>query len=191
MYRFMKKLILAITMVLATTLISTRAVAAEKKTTTKTVTTSSSSSSSWSESKMRYGFGFTTYGAGGNGAVSFMLEFNDLTSLQPFFGILASSPFSFSVGGVLRHTLHGGRDNGLHGGLGFNLGTVGGAAPAVGSTFFLNIFPVVGYHFSLGGHVSNLKLSFDVGPMFEITPTFQFRTQPLSALGGVSMHYMF
>ncbi len=193
MYRFMKKLILAVTMVLATTLFAApRTVAAEKKTTTKTTVTSSSS---YSESKMHVGIGFTTFGAatpvGAAGAVSFMLEFSDLLSLQPFFTFNSSSPFSFAVGSVLRYTLHGGNDNGFHGGLGFNLGTAAAGGVAGGTAFFVNIFPVVGYHFSLGGHVSNLKLSFDVGPIFEVTPAFQFRAGPLNSLGGASLHYMF
>ena len=171
MYRTMKKLILGSTLVLALTIFAApQAVAAEKKT---TKTTTVSSSSSYSDSKMRVGFGFATYGGPANGAASlivpsasFLLEFNDLTSLQPFFAIGTVSPFTFSVGGILRHTLHGGSDNGAHIGFGFNLGTAGTVATA----FFVNIMPVAGYHFSLGGHVSNLKLSFDLGPIFAVTP---------------------
>lgn len=194
MYRLMKKLILGSTLVLALTqFVATQAVAAEKKT-TKTTTVSTSSSSSYSDSKMRLGLGFASYGAPGtsiglNGTVSVMMEFNDMTSLQPFFAISSVNPsFQFSVGAILRHTLHGHGDNGFHGGLGFNLGTAGSPT----TSFFVNIFPVVGYHFSLGGHVSNLKLSFDMGPIFAVTPSpFNFGVVPLNAMGGASLHYMF
>ncbi len=194
----MKKLLLAISMVSLSTFgqtpapkrtVTVREPQAQKSTKTTVVTTSPTYSSS--PSNVRIGLGFATWGSTtpvGNGhSISAMIEFSDLMSLQPFFAINGSSPFTFAVGSVLRYTVHGGGDNGFHAGLGFNLGTSGTTT----TTFFLNIFPVAGYHFSLGGHVSNIKLAFDMGPMFEITPTFQFRAIPIGAVGGASLHYMF
>ena len=184
----MKKLFL-VSLVLASTVF-----AAEKKTTT-TTTTRTTVAPSYSEGgghSMKWGLGFATFGGGlisGTAhTASVMLEFSDLVALQPYFGIQSSSPFSFGGGAILKYTLHGGAANGFHTGIGFNLGT---AASVTGTSFYADIYPVLGMHFSLGGHVSNLKLSFDMGPIFHVTPTFQFQLTSISGIGGASLHYMF
>ncbi len=184
----MKKLIL-VSLVLASTVF-----AAEKKNTT-TTTTRTTVAPSYSDGghSMKWGLGFATFGGGlvsGTAhTASVMLEFSDLVALQPYFGIQSSSPFTFGGGAILKYTLHGNAANGFHTGLGFQLGTV--SAGAAGTSFYADIFPVLGMHFSLGGHVSNLKLSFDMGPIFHVTPTFQFQLTSVSGIGGASLHYMF
>src|SRR5688572_2980409 len=109
MYRFMKKLIFAVSLVMASTLL-----AAEKKTTT-TTTRTSVSASSYSSGSSRLGLGFATFGGGLVGGLagtlhtaSVMIELNDKMALQPFFGIMSSSPFTFGGGGIFKYTLHGG-----------------------------------------------------------------------------------
>lgn len=143
----------------------------------------------------RFGMGFATFGSSGafpgnNSALSFWIDFNSKNSLQPFFGVTASDPFSFGVGAIYRYTLSGAQASGFHVGGGFNLGTDDNGA--LGNKFFCNIFPVVGLHFNLGSHVNNVALSFDGGPVFHVTPSpFAFRTLPVSALAGASIHYFF
>lgn len=155
-----------------------------------------------SSGQMRYGFGFATFGTASigssavstgvtPGAMSLWIDFTPRMSVQTTFGVNSSSPFTFGWGAIFRSTLQGSQANGFHGGLGFNLGTVGGAA-AAGTSFFANIFPVLGFHFSLGGALDNIQLSFDGGPIFAVTPSpFQFTFVPHSALGGASIHWFF
>jgi len=141
------------------------------------------------------GFGFATYGTDNIGmggattpALSLWLDISDKSSVQALFGIASTSPFAFGVGGVYRQVLMGDSHGGLHGGLGLNLGTM---ATGATTSFFLNVFPVVGFHFGLGGLASNVRLSFDGGPFVRITPAFQFGIQPVSAFGGAAIHYFF
>lgn len=147
------------------------------------------------DNTFRWGAGFATFGTtrpvGGGNALSFWVDFSHVYSLQPFFAINGTSPFTFGVGAILRGTINGSQANGFHLGLGFDLGTVGGGAAAA-TTFYANIFPVAGMHFSLGGASSNIQLSFDGGPVFAVTPSpFQFTATPLGALAGASIHYFF
>jgi len=181
----MKKLFL-VSLVLASTVF-----AAEKKTTTTTTTKTTVAPSYSSGHSLKWGIGFATFGgsqiSNTSHSASVLLELSDVVALQPFFGIPTSSPFTFGGGAILKYNLHGNMDNGFHTGLGFALGTAG--TPT--TSFFADIFPVLGMHFSLGGHVSNLKLSFDMGPIFHVTPTFVFQLTSISAIGGASLHYMF
>lgn len=147
-------------------------------------------------SETHIGLGFATYGGssiglGASPAVSVWVDLNTQMSLQGLFAVNSTNPFTFGLGGVFRYNLHGNQTNGFHGGLGFNLGTSQSVATPGTTAFFLNIFPVAGYHFSLGGAVSNLQVSIDGGPVFACTPAFQFTIQPLSTLVGGSVHYFF
>lgn len=154
-------------------------------------------------SASRLGLGFATYGTSYFGAslitspgFSVWYDLDSRMSLQGILAVNSSDPFAFGVAGIFRYTLHGSQANGFHGGIGFNLGTqaAAGAAAAGGGTtkFFLDIFPTLGLHFSLGGHVSNVQLSFDGGPVFAITPSpFQFGMSSFGLLGGASIHYFF
>ncbi len=181
-------------LLLVSLLLASTVFAAEKKVTTTTRTTVSPS---YSDGRgARFGLGFATFGGGlisGTAhTASLMIELSELIALQPYFGIQSSSPFTFGGGAIFKYTLHGGSDNGFHTGIGFNLGTaVGGAGALAATSFYADIYPVLGMHFSLGGHVSNLKLSFDMGPIFHVTPTFQFQMTSISGIGGASLHYMF
>ena len=199
----MKNALLSIGSLLALTLIATPSPAAEKvkaKAVTPAPTAAPAhrtyAAESTSHSNTRVGFGFATYGGTGAGigmahALSFWIDLNQQLSVQPFLGVTSSSPFNFGVGATLRYTIRGNHTEGFHLGGGVNLGTLGGTAVGGGSTFFLNIFPVAGFHFSLGNALSNLQLSFDGGPVLAITPTFQFQVAPLGIIGGASIHYFF
>ncbi len=144
----------------------------------------------------RVGLGFATYGGAltAPGSLSAWIDFNSTNSIQIFTSIGSSSPFTFGIGAAYRYTLLGAQDDGMHIGIGFNLGTAAGAAAAAaaGTTFFMQIVPVAGFHFSLGGHVNNIQLSFDGGPSFMVTPSpFQLTMGALSAHFGAAIHYFF
>lgn len=149
----------------------------------------------------RMGFGMTTYGGvpvGGAGqlgispALDLWYEMGSLQSLQFLASIASSSPFFFSVGAAYRYNLAGNQDAGMHGGLGLNLGLGTPSATATSSSsFFLNAWPLIGFHFALGGFANNVKLSFDAGPAFAITPNFQFGLGPNSWLAGAAINYFF
>lgn len=147
-----------------------------------------------SESNLDYGFGFSTYGGGtslATPALSAMIDMTPKVSLQVLFAINGSDPFSFGFGGVLRNIVSGDINGGFHIGAGANLGTFGSGGTTSTSTFFLNLFPVAGFGFSLGGAASNVRLLFDGGAIFHVTPNFQFSFDTISSMAGASIHYMF
>jgi len=118
------------------------------------------------------------------GAFSVWVDLSPKLSLQPFLSMQSSDPFNFDFGTILRVTIHGNESQGFHVGGGFDLGSAG-----AGKTFFLNIFPIAGFHVGVS---SNVALSFDGGPMFHITPSpFQFSIASLSGMAGASIHYFF
>lgn len=177
----MKKSIYTLAVLVLASTFAVQAAADVKRKTTVEVTTSDSGS--------RLGFGYSTFmtSAGSKGAMSVWLDFSRKVSLQPFISVTSSDPFNFDFGSVFRIKVHGSDWGGFHVGGGFDLGTVTAA-----KTFFLNIFPVAGFSFNLGGAASNVALSFDGGPMFHVTPSpFVFALDSLSALGGASIHYFF
>jgi hypothetical protein len=167
---------------------------------TTTTTESSDTREINADSGMRWGAGFSSYGSGTVGGAGFApaldvwLDLPGKHSVQFLAGIQSSSPFTFGVGGVYRYDVLGDHAVGAHLGLGFNLGTTAGAVNAIAggaasSTFFLNIFPVAGFHFDLGGMLSNIRLSFDGGPVFAVTPNFQFSLGPNSVILGGAINY--
>jgi hypothetical protein len=124
------------------------------------------------------------------------LDLPGKNSVQFLAGIQSSSPFTFGVGAVYRYDIIGDHSVGAHLGFGFNLGTTGGTVNNNGlgvettsSTFFLNIFPVAGFHFDLGGVLSNIRISLDGGPLFAVTPNFQFALGPNSYILGAAINY--
>lgn len=146
---------------------------------------------------VKIGAGFSTFGmgalgAGSPGAMDIWVELNSHNSLQFLVGIATTNPFAFGYGTIYRHTCLGDEEHlGAHLGLGFNLGTVANLGVGGGSTFFMNAFPIMGFHFNLGGALSNIRLSFDGGPIFALTPAFQFSLQPMSGLVGGTINYFF
>lgn len=175
------------------------AFAKEKTTTTTTKTTTHESheshqtahptrtSASGGSSSLDLAVGFSTFGGASVGggidgpAVSGKFNVGNAGSVQALFSIASSNPFVFSVGGVYRHRVLGDGDPGFHLGAGFTLGDAGG--------FFVNLFPLAGFHFSLGGALKRITLTFDGGVNFHVTPGFQLQAGPLSAVGGGAIHY--
>ncbi len=140
------------------------------------------------------GVGLTTYA--GN-AFSAWYQLDAANSVQGLFSIATTSPFTFSVGGIYRHTLKGDRHNGFHLGGGVILGTTPGTATLVGGTvttstnFIANISPTIGVHFTLP-HLDSMLFSLDGGPQFIINGgTFRFQANAYSGLLGLSAHYLF
>lgn len=145
-----------------------------------------------------FGIGFATFGSNIPGpsalpAISGWIHFDPKNSLQIVWGVNGTSPFTFGMGGVFRHAvvLNGGAA--FHVGVGMNVGTVRAtaAALATGSTtsFFFNLFPLMGFRLGLGN--APIELSFDGGPILALTPTADFGFSPLSAIGGASIHFFF
>ncbi len=170
----MKKSIYTITiLVLATTFAVQAAADVKKKTTVE----------SSSDGSFRFGLGFTTYNnVAAPGALSGWLDLSPKLSLQPWVAIAMSDPFAFNLGTYLRVTLHGNQSNGFHAGGGFDLGSLT-------KTFFLNITPIVGFHFAV---TSSLEMAFDGGLNFHVTPSpFQLALASLSGHAGASIHYFF
>ncbi len=140
------------------------------------------------------GLGLTTYA--GN-AFSAWYQLDAANSIQGVFSIENTSPFTFSVGGLYRHTLKGDRHNGFHVGGGAILGTTAGTttitATGVSSStnFVVNITPNLGVHFTLP-HLDSMLFSIDGGPQFIINGgTFTFQANGYSGLLGLSAHYLF
>ena len=177
----------------------------KKITKTTTITVSSDSTAprtaaSAGSSSMDFAVGLSSWGGvdvagGGIGgpALSAKIGIGSAGSVQALFAIASSDPFQFSVGGIYRHRVFGDGDPGFHLGAGVNLGTAGGLGGVGGSSFFLNIFPLAGFHFNLGGSLKRISLSFDGGLNFHITPGFQFQAGPasglLGGLLGAAIHY--
>ncbi len=117
-------------------------------------------------------------------AASFWLAFNQDSALQGYFGILATSPFTFGVGALYKHTVAGGNYAGLHLGGGLGLGTVQGV-------FNLNIDAVVGFHFFLPS-LKNILVNVDFGPSLNILDgATNFKVGGLGTILGLSIHYIF
>lgn len=147
-----------------------------------------------------FGVGFSSIGganAWGTPALSGLWEVAPKHSLQFLSAISSSDPFNFAFGSAYRFTAVGSHNLGWHFGFGFNLGTTGGTAgvgaiAGVSPDFYLNLVPLTGFKFSLGGALSNIRLGFDGGMIFHVTPSpFQLLLTPLSATLGASIHYMF
>lgn len=170
------------------------------KTTTYPATTTHENaprtSASTAAGGMDFAVGFSSFGGvdatgGSVGGQALSVKFNlgANGSVQGLFAIGSTNPFTFSIGGVYRHRFLGDGDPGFHLGAGLNLGTVG----APGSTFFLNLFPLMGFHFPLGGSLRRITLMFDGGINFHLTPGFQMQAGPggglLGGLLGGSIHY--
>lgn len=183
---------------LGTLLALTFAVPSHARTKASAAPATTRSTASGDTAHTRVGVGFATYGgAGGAGvaapALSVWWDLASVHSLQFTGAIGSSNPFTFGVGAAYRYTAMGTQETGFHVGLGINLGTAlaagggGGAATA----FFLNIVPGGGFHFSLGGAVSNISLSFDGGVILAVTPGFQLAMGPLGTFGGGAIHYFF
>jgi hypothetical protein len=202
----MKKLTLsmaALTLLLANSAFANKKVA---KTTTATTVTSETAAprtaASSGSSGMDFAVGLSTWGGvsvgSGIGGPALSAKFNlgSAGSVQALFAMAGSDPFQFAVGGVYRHRVLGDGDPGFHLGAGLNLGlAAGGVAgpPLGGSSFFLNIFPLAGFHFSLGGALKRITLSFDGGLNFHVTPGFQMQAgvpgDLFGGLLGASIHY--
>jgi hypothetical protein len=174
-----------------------------KTTTTTTVTSETAAprtAASSGSSGMAFAVGLSTWGGvsvgSGIGGPALSAKFNlgSAGSVQALFAMAGSDPFQFAVGGVYRHRVLGDGDPGFHLGAGLNLGlaAVAGPPPA-GSSFFLNIFPLAGFHFSLGGALKRVTLSFDGGLNFHVTPGFQMQAgvpgDLFGGLLGASIHY--
>jgi len=135
---------------------------------------------------MDFAIGFSTFGGAeslGTAALSAKFNLGTHGSVQALAAIGSTSPFQFSAGGVYRHRLFGDGDPGFHVGAGATLGI------NAASSFFLNLFPLFGFHFSLGGQLKRITLCFDGGMNFHVTPGFQMQLAPLSAVAGGSIHY--
>ncbi len=201
----MKRLIIPLVTVVIFSLTSLKAEARPaRKSAPSTVTASDIREPAGDRGATRFGLGFATYGGppqlGGilvNPSISGWIDFSPLMSIQITAAIASSSPFQFGLGGAFRYTLHGSQADGFHVGFGFNLGTIGNGAAAIAAgggstTFYLQLVPMFGYHFALGGALSNLQLAFDGGPVLAVTPSpFQFEILPISMLLGASIHYFF
>lgn len=144
-----------------------------------------------------FGLGFSSFGSGAGAAgpaFSGLLEIGALQSLQMLAALNDSDPFEFSLGAAYRYNVFGNNNLGWHVGFGFNLGTVG-TTSAIGTTstsFYLNLIPLTGFQFALGGALSNIKLGFDGGFLMHVTPSpFTVTLNTLSALLGLHIHYFF
>lgn len=141
-------------------------------------------------SDMKIGAGFSTFGGtaptNSSNAASVILGFGGIHNLQFNLAFASSSPFNFGTALLYRATVHGTNEGGFHVGGGMQLGTTGAA-----SAFTFSLFPLGGFHFGLGGLASNVTLAFDMGPVFTITPAFQFMLGSFSGFGGASLHYWF
>lgn len=190
----MKKIYLSLAILVlgSASLHSREASKSYKNRTTTTESYNSDMRSPSGESRVRIGLGASSYGGSSSlgvlagPAASMKLEFTSVYSLQVFTGLLSTSPFNFGAGSAFRANVAGDSALGFHVGGGFNLGTTGSGTST--STFFLNVFPLYGIHFSPGG-AHNLSFMFDSGPIFLITPNFQFMISPSSILLGASIHY--
>jgi hypothetical protein len=200
----MKKLTLsmaALTLLLANSAFANKKVA---KTTTATTVTSETAAprtaASSGSSGMDFAVGLSTWGGvsvgSGIGGPALSAKFNvgSAGSVQALFALASSDPFQFAVGGVYRHRVLGDGDPGFHLGAGLNLGVAAAVGPPpASSSFFLNLFPLAGFHFSLGGSLKRVTLSFDGGLNFHVTPGFQLQAgvpgDLLGGLLGASIHY--
>ncbi len=149
-----------------------------------------------SSPEMHFGAGFTTFGVG-NGSLSGILELPEYkSSIQAFFGIGGTSPFTMGAGALYRYTLVGTMATGLHIGAGFELGAantgagaITGTSVAAGNAFAANFPLIAGFHFPVA---DKIQVSLDGGSQFQVvSSTFQYTMAPLAALVGLSIHYLF
>jgi hypothetical protein len=164
--------------------------AAPRSKSSREVVTTTSAAPEYGSSK-RFGLGLQTLD--GASALSGLLELSPQSSLQLLAYVAGTSPsFQFGVGGIYRSTVVGGTNAGLHFGAGAILGTVAGAAAAIGgasSKFFIDLGPVAGVHFTLP-NLSAVMVSLDGAALLQVRDSStNFTIGGLSPAMGLSIHY--
>lgn len=147
----------------------------------------------------RWGLGLATMTGGmlvpgSNGALTGWIGITPEFGIQPILSVSSTSPFQFAGGALFKVTVHQMASSGFHVGGGITLGDVytpTGVAGASDHSFMIGLAGLMGFHFVMPG-TSNIMVHFDGGPMVNVTGgNATFALTPISAVGGLSVLYLF
>ncbi len=151
--------------------------------------TSSYSSGSFMNTN-RDGIGFSTgqVVTFGFSSLTGFFEVGPKGSVQVFFTIPTTAPFSIAVGGLYKHTVLEGQGGGLHLGGGFGFGSIN---LGTGANFGVDIAGIAGFHFGVPG-APRIQVNLDGGVSLQIiNNSTNFAMAPLSPALGASVIYFF
>ncbi|MCM2277055.1 MAG: hypothetical protein NDJ89_03150 [Oligoflexia bacterium] len=170
----------------------------------------SDSSQFYSSSSTKTGLGLASAEAftGASSSLVALIRFDEKDAIQAYLSLPSTSPFTFSVGGIYKHTVtETPQGAGLHLGGGLSLGTfsktgvagidvsdlisaAGGTGIGSSTGFALRLSGVAGLHFPLAV-ASKVMVHLDGGPTFSLLDgNAGFEIGAHSMLLGVSVVYM-
>lgn len=143
----------------------------------------------------RFGLGFATVQSvipgSAAGTVTGFFELDKMNSVQAFLSLPSTSPFSFGVAGLYKHTISGNKASGFHIGGGIGIANI---ATLNSSTLGLGLNLLGGIHFELPG-APQILVNLDGGPSFTLISSSpsqsNFQLAAFSPALGASVVYLF